>query len=522
MCGQATSAGSSRSWGEIMSLASYFGRTATAASQVLQRFDTKEFEGLLNGLIVGIAFDDEACSGEGRASLDLLVRLMSRFYPTVCLMPMGTEAKKLARSLGSLARSINGQITIVPRQSAKITQCLVVGSTDAQVSCPKLYVGSDGWLAKFSSKHPVTSGTSYNMFGAGAAACIAAANLFRLVFAGQLGGGGVDGDVTFSLFDYLPGSDANPALPEATELDDLHLLGVGAIGNGAVWALARVPRLQGHLSVVDAEELDQSNLQRYVMAVERDVGQSKVKLARRYLRTQEAVAVKGHGVRWQALAAVQPLQNVAVALDTAADRVAVQATLPRRIVNSWTQRGDLGVSHHEFDGEMACLACLYLPSGAAPNEDQVIAEALKLEDRIMDVVRPMLHSGAPVSPELIQEIAGRLTVPLAPLLPFVGQPLRNFYQGAICGGLVFQLTGGSRPVRVEVPMAFQSAMAGIMLAAEIVKGANGNTPDWTTAKLNLLRKMPRDIITERRRKDRLARCICQDLDYLDVYRALYR
>lgn len=505
-----------------MALASYFGRAATAASQVLQGFDAKDFERLLNGLVIGIAFDDAACSSEGRASLDLLIRLVARLYPTVCFLPMGEEAGRLARSLGSLARSINGQITIARRGTTAPSHCLVVGSAVPIVSCPSLFLGSDGWIARFSAEQPVGSGDSGNVFGAGAAACIAASNLFRLIFGDQIGGAMVDRDVTFSLFDYAPGSRANPSLVGATLPDDLFLLGLGAIGNGAVWALARVPQLQGQLEVVDAELVDQSNLQRYVLALERDIGTSKVKLTRRYLKTQEDLTVKEHAAKWQTLPGVHSMQHVAIALDTAADRIAVQGILPRWTINSWTQRGDLGVSHHGFDGEMACLACLYLPQGAVPDEDQVIAEALSLEDRKMDVVRPMLHNGAPVSLELMQEIAGRLAVPLEPLLPFVGQPLRSLYQGAICGGVVFELTGGSRPVRVEVPMAFQSAIAGIMLAAEIVKRASSGAPDWTTAKLNLLRRMPRDVITERRRKDRLDRCICQDTDYLDAYRAKYR
>jgi hypothetical protein len=437
-------------------------------------------------------------------------------------LPAGEEARKLARSLGSLARSINDQITIARRGSSAISHCLVLGSTIPQVPCPKLFLGSDGWIAKFSVGDPVGSRDSGNMFGAGAAACIAASNLFRLLFGEQIGGATADRDITFSLFDYAPGSRANPSLAGTTVLDDLFLLGLGAIGNGAVWALARVPRLQGQLEVVDAEQLDQGNLQRYVLALERDVGQSKVKLARRYLKAQEGLTVEGHTTRWQALPTMRSMQHVAVALDTAADRIAVQGTLPRWTINSWTQRGDLGVSHHGFEGEMACLACLYLPNGAVPDQDQVIAEALNLEDRKMDVVRPMLHNGAPVSVELMREIAARLTVPVEPLLPLVGQPLRSLYQGAICGGVVFELTNGSKPVRAEVPMAFQSAMAGIMLAAEIVKRSNGGAPDWTTAKLNLLRRMPGDVITERRRKDRLERCICQDADYLDAYRARYR
>jgi hypothetical protein len=341
-----------------MALAKYFGRASTAASQVLQGFDATDFEKLLNGLVIGIAFNDEACSSEGRASLDLLIRLVARLYPTICFLPAGEEAGMRARSLGSLARSINGQITIARRGSCAISHCLVVGSTIPQVSCPKLFLGSDGWIAKFSAEQPVGSGDSGNMFGAGAAACIAASNLFRLIFRDQIGGATVDRDVAFSLFDYAPGSCANPSLAGTTVVDDLFLLGLGAIGHGAVWALACVPHLQGKLEVVDAEQLDQGNLQRYVLALERDIGRSKVQLVRRYLKAQNGLMVEGRSAKWQTLPAVRSMQHVAIALDTAADRIAVQGALPRWTINSWTQRGDLGVSHHSFEGEMACLACL--------------------------------------------------------------------------------------------------------------------------------------------------------------------
>lgn len=65
-------------------------------------------------------------------------------------------------------------------------------------------------------------------------------------------------------------------------------------------------------------------------------------------------------------------------------------------------------------------------------------------------------------------------------------------------------------------------MAGVMLAGEIIKRADAlDAPLWTTGKLNLLRKMPSDVIAELRRKDRRGRCICQDDHYLVAYRAKY-
>ena len=88
-------------------------------------------------------------------------------------------------------------------------------------------------------------------------------------------------------------------------------------------------------------------------------------------------------------------ENLLLALDSAKDRRAAQASLPRRIANAWTQPSDLGVSQHEFlDG--ACVNCLYLPEIRQRNEDDIIAEALGVPERLMEV-RELLYrrDGAP-------------------------------------------------------------------------------------------------------------------------------
>ncbi|RWB39812.1 MAG: hypothetical protein EOQ46_26240 [Mesorhizobium sp.] len=56
---------------------------------------------------------------------------------------------------------------------------LLLGSRvgDSRCPLPKAVSGSSGWLAKFSVSQLVGSGESDNPLGAGAAACIAAANL---------------------------------------------------------------------------------------------------------------------------------------------------------------------------------------------------------------------------------------------------------------------------------------------------------------------------------------------------------
>jgi hypothetical protein len=241
-------------------------------------------------------------------------------------------------------------------------------------------IGSAGWRALLSRDGPVGSGSTANPFGAGAASCFGAANVFRRIFADQLPRGDLDDRIDLSLSTYFQGSAAVSELPERCDLGDAYLVGLGAIGNGAVWALSRIPGLAGVLHLVDHENADLSNLQRYVMAMQDDVGRRKVRLARAFF-TQGTLKVRAHPQRWSDYVVgrrKRAFERVAVALDTAQDRIALQASLPKWIVNAWTQDVDLGISRHAFTADGACLACLYLPTGAVKNEDERVAEELRI------------------------------------------------------------------------------------------------------------------------------------------------
>src|SRR5713101_5524960 len=93
-----------------MALADYYARSALAASQVLSGFDEERIRAVLDSARVGLAIGTDApkCS-EGRALLDLLVRLLARLYPTVVIRSEigGQDA---ANDAMSLARAINPNI----------------------------------------------------------------------------------------------------------------------------------------------------------------------------------------------------------------------------------------------------------------------------------------------------------------------------------------------------------------------------------------------------------------------------
>jgi len=156
---------------------------------------------------------------------------------------------------------------------------IIIGSSLGPSSGFNIYIGSHGWVAHLSTEAPCPCGTSNNPFGASAAACFAVANVFRVFFEDQIEGGRCDRSIRLSLIDLDPTSGApqNPTL-QGADLGETHLVGVGAIGNGVAWTLSRIASLRGVLHLIDPEQVDIGNLQRYVLTTQADVGSSKVHL----------------------------------------------------------------------------------------------------------------------------------------------------------------------------------------------------------------------------------------------------
>lgn len=505
-----------------MALANFMDRASSAASRVLTNFKVSAFEERLGAQVIGVAFDSAAVkSREGVLSLDLIIRLLTRLYPTIALRPLDPKAKDHVPALEHLAKSINPEIEFAKPRKA-VTATVVVGSSLPRAKCPTFFIGSDGWRAKLSSRGPVGSGESRNPFGAGAASCFAAANVFRVVFGEQLEQGGLDDLVDLSMLTYAQGTPETSHDLDGVDIGDTHLVGLGAIGNGAVWALSRAAGLKGSLRLVDHEEIDLSNLQRYVLASQCHVGSLKVDLAHAAL-ADTALKVSTHRAKWDAYVNDRDnwsFERVAVALDNAPDRIAVQGALPKWIVNAWTQELDIGVSRHGFNDGRACLACLYLPHGKIKDEHEKMAEELRMPEAQQEI-RNLLQTNPSLDAGFIERVAKAFGITSESLQEFVGHSIRSFHQRAICGGVVMRLTDGAEPVRAVVPMSFQSALAGIMLAADLVKHASGflNMPT-TSTRINLLRPLAAHL-HDPMAKDTSGRCMCADQDFLAAYRRKY-
>lgn len=495
-----------------MALADYYLRAAVAASQVLAGYDEKRIRERLETVQVGIAVGTDAVKKpEGHLILDLSIRILARLYPSLAVRS-GDASSEVADRAIELARRVNPNIEIASTPTIEVA---IGTDLPPAENCPRIFVGSKGWTGTVGTQAPYAIGRSENPFGPGIAACLAAANVFRHTFLGK--NARLDKHSTLSA---ITGNSVRriPATPKG-ELGDVVLVGAGAIGNGAAWAFSNL-KMIGTLHIVDHEAVDLGNLQRYVLAERSNENASKVEVLKGHFHS--SIEVNPHPLRFERFIASNGSnwESMLLALDSAKDRRAAQASLPKWIANAWTQPGDLGVSVHDFR-RGACVACLYLPDRALQNEDELIATALNIPERLTEI-RTLLFTGNGVSRELLDAIAVARQISVDNLLPFEGRSVRSLYVDGFCGGAVVPLGGLGTPRQdVHVPLAHQSALAGILLSAASVQHALIPVMHGTTVtRVDLMRSLGQ-FVSQPAAKDPRHICICQDGDYQTAYSNKY-
>ena len=486
-----------------MAIANFYKRAAVAASQVVAGFNEDAFRKTLAECRVGVAMGSKASSlQEGRAIADLLVRLLARLYPAIEFRIVD-EAHRF--ELEKLATSINPDIDLADSADTG----LVIGPGDSEFS-DSTYIGSEGWVAFLSHQGPAPVGESENPFGAGGAACLGAANLFRKIFVPS---SEPDTEVTLDLRTLARDTSRSDSGAPWKLKTDCTLAGVGAIGNGAVWALARCVA-GARIRLVDPETLEMSNLQRYVLCSQEHIDHPKSLVAGLFL----ANSSEEFPMAWADYTEKMGFSDrlVLVALDSARDRRQVQASLPEWVVNAWTQPGDLGVSvHSRFGGDGACLACLYLPQGQVANEDEVVAVALGVPHR-QPQIRALLDEGSPIPDDQFAEVAGALEIEESAIEQFRGFPVRQLYSEGLCGGALVPLERlGAPRTEMHVPLAHQSAFAGLLLAAAAVTYQNQKPQVTEVIRVNLMQPVGTELRQPMQRQP--VGCYCNDEVFASVY-----
>jgi hypothetical protein len=271
---------------------------------------------------------------------------------------------------------------------------------------------------------------------------------------------------------------------------------------------------------VDAEALELSNLQRYVLGTTADVGRPKVEIAGSLLfagqlsinshRMTLEEFVESRGAAWK---------SVCVSVDNVESRRSAQALLPLLVVNGWTGDRSLGASWHVFDKQVACLACLYHPHKVGASATEQAARALGLTN---DRAALLWVTRAPLTDEDLGSAAASLGVDICVLDPWRGRPLGDLYTDVVCGAVPLDVAGVGR--LETVPLAHQSVLAGVMMAAELVKRSGpqplDGSQDAPLVTYEDILAAPPSLWTRLRPREH--GCICTDPDYQHRYAEKWR
>ena len=95
-----------------MAIAKYFSKDLLAINQLIKS-NQSNLEAILLKNKIAVAFDQNAIdTREGQKALDLLIRLLSRFYPLLSIIDLTSENEEKVTELSELAKSINSRIEI--------------------------------------------------------------------------------------------------------------------------------------------------------------------------------------------------------------------------------------------------------------------------------------------------------------------------------------------------------------------------------------------------------------------------
>ena len=483
-----------------MALAPFFERVYGAVGGHLS-VSKESLTAVLDRVSVGIRFGDSSRTNDHWIA-ELSTNLLARLYPRLVISGEGPRRALLRR----LALRINPDIDFSEDSHPEHT--IVVGASGEYDGA--LIPSATGWVARLDHSRGRRSGPT-NPYSSAAAAALACSDLFRRIFLK----GKAERDVSLSLLNYDGSTGAEASLAGGS-LGQVLFVGVGAVGNAALWAMARHSGLKGTLRLVDPEELTLLNLQRYVLGGVKDVSRAKVSLGQQILKDSQ-ISVKTSQTSLEEFADEHSgitIPTLCISVDSVEGRRSAQALLPELIVNGWTGDRALGASWHVFSRDAACLACLYHPHGQGASATDQAARALGLPP---DRTVLLWVTRQPLSDEDIATAAVTLGVDPSRLDPWRGKPLGDLYTDVVCGAVPMDLGGVGR---VEtVPLAHQSVMAGVLMAAELVKRRSPKLSALSQAEPllswdDVLQAPP---AIWRKPRAREAGCICTDKTYQDVY-----
>lgn len=471
----------------------------------------------------GITADPAALETEtGRQLVSFGLNLLARTFVRVSLLPpIGTtHLTKVYREFEQMWGFPWPAIeTSIVQAASEADAVLAIGTAaPANGRLATMTIGCEGWVIEcHAGPGPVRVRDGPNPVGVAAAVSVGVARLFGDIVARELPESlrsSFQGPpaLRWSTYSYR-NDDADAPLPSGLHLDDVLLVGVGGVGAAIAAVLGLQPGLTGRVLLVDPDQVDESNLNRFLTATRSAIGRSKTEIAHEHLkRRQPSLQVLSAPFSYQRVVRQlgRPLATVVSSVDSEPLRAIIQSDLPKTVIDAATSGPVIGLSRHTFV-EGACLGCLH------PRTNELLGpevQMAKILGQPLSFVIDRLADDTPLSPRELQVLAERLN--LGPLQFSRGKPLRVFWAEDVCGRM--PIPAGTEPAPTAGSAAFISVLAGALAAGELLKDAAGANPLDNELKVQVFRGPDREF-PRRRAKDPKCSCFCSDLVMQEAYGA---
>lgn len=343
---------------------------------------------------------------------------------------------------------------------------LVIGDVEPATSAPVLYadVGAERLVAGC-ERPPPPNGLASPLFAAGTAPIVAAMAIRAAIGDDRL-------PQTLDPLDLHIREFGIPDLPEgeAVPLDGKVLVGAGAVAHGFLKALRHIP-VTGALDVVDPKNIGAGNLNRCLYLFTGDEGRGKAEvLVERAAPDFPHLTLRAIKKEFSDYVGGKPVAGMIVTVDSRGARRKLQKFVPRTVVDASTTDVRFVVVHsNRQPSPEFCMACLYRHTPDEHAREKSIAEGLGLD---VETVRSGFVTAA---------VAERIVARYPDLLPasLVNKAFDTLFRD-LCSQQALSTSEGRQ---VFTPFAFVSAMAGVLLAIELLRQHLG-CPDTSTWQVN--------------------------------------
>ena len=435
---------------------------------------------------VAVMLSEKNSSVQAQLIVSFAVNLMSRLYPVVqnldVIVPDDQEMQAaiprwqgrtfsahLRSMLEAIKPPMRWRIDSTPDPS--VDEFLAVG-TGFQKGA-SVYLGCDRWEVSVSTDMPLPVIEESNPVSANAAACFGVSEIFKRLLARHFD---LFPDVpivplterlTFSTLTYTVGDgQENPALPARIDLGRLTFVGLGAGGGATAYTLASIPDLNGHVNLVEPDEINEPNLNRYVYADATDAYRQRKKtdVIAQLFRSRSEFSLSAYPEPFKAVASrlkAEDYLQVTAAVHSREARREIQYETPSVLWDAGaTEDGEFRIWRSIF-GQSECMFCKHPPSEQDP-EKQKSAQLSDVLGLSADSLLEKIRNNGMFTKSECERIREHVGSSQDFELPLSNQRLDD-WEAAQCGRLRL------KPIQGDVPIPFSPVMAGVLIAGEIIK-----------------------------------------------------